>query len=170
MQSNVYIARGARGGTAVMKVGKTNNIRQRQSELDITIEMSISQPDEAGALDLEAQLRLFILSRGGKKLPRTTDWFYFDSDIYIALYATVAKLKGEPFNDIALILLKPLIQYEAARDEALSQRDVALVQVDLWKWQVERLKEELAAEKAVSTQWQIRYDALKENLEAKGGG
>jgi hypothetical protein len=32
------------------------------------------------------------------------------------------------------------------------------------------LKEELAAEKAVSTQWRVRYEALKENLEAKGGG
>ena len=105
MLSNVYIARGARGGTAVMKVGKTNNIRQRQRELSITIELCIPQPDATSALDLETQLRLFVLTQGGKRLPRTTDWFYFDLHIYTALCAVVAELNEEAasYTEIAFL-------------------------------------------------------------------
>jgi hypothetical protein len=95
MLSNVYIARGERDGVPVMKVGKANNIRQRQNAIGITIEMSIPQLDEAAAFDLETQLRLFVLTHGGKRLLRTNDWFYFDSRIYAALCTIVADLNAD---------------------------------------------------------------------------
>jgi hypothetical protein len=126
MSSNVYVARGERGGVDVMKVGKTNNIRQRQSELGITIELSISQPDAAAALNLETHLRLFVLTKGGKRLPRTTDWFYFDPQIYAALCAAVAELNEEDDCDAEIAALREryhrLLADEAERNAEVGRR------------------------------------------------
>ena len=177
MTSNVYIARGEHNGIAVMKVGKANDVRQRVRQLGLFLELSIAQADEAAAFAFEGELRFFMSYRGGKTLPGKNDWFYFDWSIFIDLCATVAELYHKAIN-YAAVLHEPSQYYGLLGDEkrnaASAQRDPIVAWIAQVEEEKARLKEasatkqkrieELTAEVA---QWRVRYEALKEELEAK---
>ena len=114
---NVYIAHGERDGIAVMKIGKSKDLHQRARQLGLAIDMFVPYPDEDEAFAFETCLRDFVVDKGGKMLPGKNDWFYFDSRLYKELYAVVDKM--------AELKLK----------------------LKLAQAEIERLKEELAAER-----------------------
>src|SRR5215216_4992706 len=79
MTSNVYIAS---DGEKLMKVGKANNPKRREKQIDLTITLTVACLDEVSAYRIESQLRQFIAERGGIKHASTVDWFVFDPQIY----------------------------------------------------------------------------------------
>lgn len=82
MSSNVYLAQGTFNGQYVMKVGKANDVRQRQENLEIIIKTSRECPSERDAFTLEDNMRRLVLRLGAKRLRGRIDWFEFDADIY----------------------------------------------------------------------------------------
>ena len=75
MTSNAYIAS---DGEKLMKVGKSNNPKRREKQIDLTITLTIDCLDEVSAYKIESQLRQFIAERGGIKHASTVEWFIFD--------------------------------------------------------------------------------------------
>ncbi len=68
-----------------MKVGKSNDVKRRQRELQITIDDSIMRLNPNSAYRVEKQLREFVIQQGGIRYRETLDWFLFDPEIYEAL-------------------------------------------------------------------------------------
>ncbi|MEO8607159.1 MAG: hypothetical protein ABI690_04725 [Chloroflexota bacterium] len=75
MTSNAYIAS---DGEKLMKVGKSNNPKRREKQIDLTITLTVACLDEVSAYRIESQLRQFIVEQGGIKHTSTVDWFIFD--------------------------------------------------------------------------------------------
>lgn len=91
MSSNAYVAT---DGEKLMKVGKTNNPKRREKQIDLTITLTVACLDEVSAYQIEDQLRQFIAERGGIKHASTVDWFAFDPQIYRMVCEFAANLDG----------------------------------------------------------------------------
>jgi hypothetical protein len=89
--SNVYVAT---DGKTVMKVGKTNNVKQREKQIDLPITIKLSCPNAAVAFQIEREFRHIIVEMGGVRHVDKVDWFDFDSEIYLALLAFATSLEG----------------------------------------------------------------------------
>jgi hypothetical protein len=91
MSSNAYLAT---DGEKLMKVGKANNPKRREKQIDLTITLTVACLDEVSAYRIEDQLRHFIAERGGIKHASTVDWFAFDPQIYRMVCEFAANLDG----------------------------------------------------------------------------
>lgn len=91
MSSNAYLAT---DGEKLMKVGKANNPKRREKQIDLTITLTVACLDEMSAYRIEDQLRQFIAERGGIKHASTVDWFAFDPQIYRMVCEFAANLDG----------------------------------------------------------------------------
>lgn len=82
--SNTYLAYGKWHGFALMKVGKTINVANRQKELTLRIEFSCPcyTPEEATAF--EASLRAVMRNQGAEQFMHRYDWFVFNKHVYQA--------------------------------------------------------------------------------------
>ena len=91
MASNAYLAT---DNEKLMKVGKSNNPKRREKQIDLTITLTVACLDEMSAYRIEDQLRQFIAERGGIKHASTVDWFAFDPQIYRMVCEFAANLDG----------------------------------------------------------------------------
>jgi hypothetical protein len=96
MASNAYIASDRE---KLMKVGKANNPKQREKQINLPINITLACLDEATAFRVEDQLRQFIVDRGGIKHASTLDWFAYDPQIYTMLCEFAGTIDGfEPIH------------------------------------------------------------------------
>jgi hypothetical protein len=96
MASNAYIAT---DGEKLMKVGKANDTKRREKQINLPINITLACLDEATAFRVEDQLRQFIVERGGIKHASTLDWFAYDAQIYTMLCEFAGTLDGfEPIH------------------------------------------------------------------------
>jgi hypothetical protein len=96
MTSNAYIAT---DGEKLMKVGKANNPKRREKQINLPINITLACLDEATAFRVEDQLRQFIVERGGIKHASTLDWFAYDPQIYTMLCEFAGTIDGfEPIH------------------------------------------------------------------------
>src|SRR5262245_27219415 len=91
MSSNAYIAT---DGESLMKVGKANNIKNRQQQIGLPITIHLSCPDEDVALLIETEFRRIVREMGGIRHAKGVDWFEYDHDIYLMLMAFAKSLNG----------------------------------------------------------------------------
>jgi hypothetical protein len=89
MINNAYIAT---DNKTVMKVGKSNNLKQREKDIALPITFMIPCLDELAARKVETKLRKFIVNHGGIKYRSRLDWFEFDPQIYNMLLEFAAGL------------------------------------------------------------------------------
>src|SRR5690606_273431 len=89
--SNAYVAT---HGENLMKVGKANDPKRREKQIDLPITLTVACLDEAAAFRVEDKLRQFIIERGGIRHASTIDWFAFDPQIYKMLCEFAANLDG----------------------------------------------------------------------------
>lgn len=80
--SNVYLAFGLLNDQPVMKIGKANDVLQRQRQIGIGIEMSCACDSEKEAFQLETKLRRLMRSLGAERVATRMDWHVFDATIY----------------------------------------------------------------------------------------
>ena len=92
MTFNVYIARGERNGIAVMKIGKSQNLPQRERDIGLSIELSVPQFNQHSAFVVERSLKKLVIAQGGKRLADTYDSFHYDPDIYSLLCAKIEEI------------------------------------------------------------------------------
>ena len=96
MSSNAYIASDRE---KPMKVGKANDTKRREKQINLPINVTLACLDEATAFQVEDQLRQFIVERGGIKHASTLDWFAYDPQIYTMLCEFAGTLDGfEPIH------------------------------------------------------------------------
>lgn len=96
MSSNAYIASDRE---KLMKVGKANDTKRREKQINLPINVTLACLDEATAFRVEDQLRQFIVERGGIKHASTLDWFAYDPQIYTMLCEFAGTLDGfEPIH------------------------------------------------------------------------
>jgi hypothetical protein len=91
MTSNAYIASDRE---KLMKVGKANDTKRREKQINLPINITLACLDEATAFRVEDQLRQFIVERGGIKHASTLDWFAYDPQIYTMLCEFAGTLDG----------------------------------------------------------------------------
>jgi hypothetical protein len=154
MASNAYIARGQKDGKPVMKVGKADNIPQREKQIAATIELTIACLDAEAAFRVESQLRDFVIIKGGIRYQGTLDWFEFDPRIYDMLSEFASDLKVKAlFNseEREIIQLKKryyeLIAEERARAAKMTGFTEAPAQVIELLKQVNALQQDLQEER-----------------------
>lgn len=79
---NAYLAFGVWMDYALMKVGKTVNVLNRQKGLTLRIEFSCPLLDGVEGTAYEAELRQFMQSNKAERFQSRYDWFVFDRLIY----------------------------------------------------------------------------------------
>lgn len=130
---NVYLAAGSRKGQQVMKVGATSNLKKRQSQIGITIELAFPCDTRFEALNLETKFRRFLRSSGAIQLAGFKDWFIFDA-------ATYEQLKTF-FSQQASIIS----QRRRAAEQHIAQQ---LTETDSMQHQIQELHLEIAKARA----------------------
>jgi hypothetical protein len=154
MASNAYIASDRE---KLMKVGKANDTKRREKQINLPINVTLACLDEATAFRVEGQLRQFIVERGGIKHASTLDWFAYDPQIYTMLCEFAGTIDGfEPIHiedegelEIRAIRKRYFQLIEAERlEEAKSlkaDRDRLERKVEFLEAERIRLREELEA-------------------------
>ena len=116
--SYVYLAVGNIDLVHVMKIGKANNIDQREKQIGVTITHAVRLRDEATAFRVETQLREIMRMGGAKQLSDTHDWFEFHQSIYKAIMAQI-ELLNQASPDTSDNALEIYMQgYTDAMDDA----------------------------------------------------
>ena len=90
--SYVYLAVGNIDLTHVMKIGKANNLDQREKQIGVTITHAVRLRDEATAFRVETQLREMMRAGGARQIGETNDWFEFHQSIFKAIMAQIELL------------------------------------------------------------------------------
>lgn len=85
MTSNIYLASGYLDGIHVMKVGKADIVKQRQSQISIQIDIHGKMPSHKLAVKAERGLRRSAKQSGVQRITNTHDWFVFDHAVYVEL-------------------------------------------------------------------------------------
>lgn len=85
--SYVYLAVGNIDLVHVMKIGKANNLDQREKQIGITITHAVRLKDEQTAFRVESQFREMLRVGGAKQFAGTNDWFEFRQSIFKAIMA-----------------------------------------------------------------------------------
>lgn len=140
--SFVYLAVGNVDRVHVMKIGKANNLDQREKQIGVTITHACRLKDEQTAFRVETQLRDIMRMGGAKQLSDSLDWFEFNQPIYKAIMAQI-ELLNQTSPDVSDNALDIYMQgYNDAMDDAsqLLERQHAL--------QIERLTLRLYQERA----------------------
>ena len=169
MASNAYIARGNRDGKTVMKVGKANNILQREKQIAVSIEFTIACLDAEAAFRVESQLRDFVVGQGCIRYHGTIDWFEFDQRVYEMLSEFASNVKAEPpfdseEDEISLLLNRyhQLLAQERQLAALRAELDNAIARLQM---STAHLKLEAELKQEISY-LQAQVEILQEELKA----
>jgi hypothetical protein len=178
MTSNAYIAS---DGEKLMKVGKSNNPKRREKQIDLTITLTIGCLDEVSAYRIESQLRQFIIERGGIKHASTVDWFIFDPQIYRMVCEFAANIDGfTPLSDddsqeaeIA-VLRKRYFQLLAEERDPNLKENLLKAENEKLKRHLDDTREALETEREQHEKllrelghWEAKHELLSEELRSQ---
>ena len=147
MKSNAYIGQGIQNNIHVMKVGKSNDIKRRQRELQITFDGCVVCLNSNSAYKVERQLREFVIQQGGIRYQETLDWFLFDPEIYESLQQNLLRQVTNSIEKEDEILQFIRRYYEIVIAEIATQNVNLQREQDATRLEIDSLKKQIEEER-----------------------
>lgn len=130
--SYVYLASGHARDIRVMKIGKANDVRRRETQIKLKVDRSFDVGDETWAFRVEDYLREIMVLNCAKPFGGH-DWFLFDKAIYHLLRTRFYSFVGE---GIARIRETELAALNAEIDEHKKNLEQSNRRISFLNWQM----------------------------------